>query len=444
MRDPIYTFCRELVPPSSVDRACGLSFTRAGSSNLALARGNVLEVYKIELVPYHSDTPSTSGNGGDDYVYGEQHSGEEFDLPMIQDNANNGGSSRPANEQSQKANKTKRPQMHLVGRWRLHGKIMDMQAVRGNEHGIENLVVSFSEAKMAVVSFCAATQSIVTESIHYYEHEQLQHTMRNSDAVSCALRGDPEGRCVVLRIYDDQLAVLPLNEVAENGGEGRAFGDSYVVDMRATSNIRSIHDCVFLSGYLEPTLALLHEPDAMWAGTLDASVDSCCVTVVSLDLARRSASTINSVGRLPYDSRTLVAVPAPIGGVLVVSSSALTHVANGAVSCIAVLSKAAARGIGCSAADAIDRTSEGLGLVLDPRQCAWAFVAPAAAVLWTQHGLCLQLALHTDGRSAVRRIAATLVAGSAKPEPAADAWDDVGVVPSCVAELRVAYDDDDD
>ncbi|KAJ2628904.1 mRNA cleavage and polyadenylation factor subunit, partial [Coemansia sp. RSA 1694] len=167
MRDPIYSFCRELVPPSSVDKATSLSFTRAGASNLALARGNVLELYKITLVLVESPIAETAAAVGDDIALGEG----EFDLPMM-----------PAQEDSRRA-RGKRPQMHLVGRWALHGRIMDMQAVRGSRRGVENLLVAFAEAKMALVSYDAATQGIATESIHYYEHEQLQHATRN-DGVS--------------------------------------------------------------------------------------------------------------------------------------------------------------------------------------------------------------------------------------------------------------------
>ncbi|KAJ2110813.1 mRNA cleavage and polyadenylation factor subunit [Coemansia sp. S142-1] len=427
MRDPIYTYCREVLPPSSVDQATSLSFTRAGASNLALARGNVLELYKIDLV---LKTASSNDTARDEYQYNKNSlgGGEEFDLPMIQ-------------ERSASANK--RPQMHLVGRWSLHGKIMDMQAVRGSKQqgGVENLLLSFAEAKMALVSFDQGTQSIVTESIHYYEHEQLQHKTRN-DEVSCALRTDTEGRCVAMRIYDDKLAILPL---ATGNDEARPYSDSYVVDMRGEAGIRGIRDCVFLAGYLEPTLAILHEPVAMWSGMLDNAVDSLVITVVSLDLVRRSVSTLNTVGRLPYDSRTLVAVPDPIGGVLVVGASSITHVANGTVSCISVLNKAAARGIGIAMVDCIDDSNEALGLVLDPHACACAFVGPKTAALWTQQGFCFLLTMDGDGRL-VRRIVAKQVAGSEPSAetraPVADTWDDVGVVPSCVAELRVSYDDD--
>ncbi|KAJ2629674.1 mRNA cleavage and polyadenylation factor subunit, partial [Coemansia sp. RSA 1694] len=268
----------------------------------------------------------------------------------------------------------------------------------------------------------------------------LQHATRN-DGVSCALRADPEGRCVAMRIYGDQLAVLPL-------GSGSNQASSFVVDMRGAGAARGIRDCVFLAGYLAPTLALLHEPDAMWAGTLDAAADSCALTVVSLDLARRAVAPLSTVGRLPYDSRALVAVPAPIGGVLVLGAGAISHVANGAVACVAVLNRAAARGIGAALADCIDRASEGLGLVLDPRCCACVFVAPATAALWTQQGCCFLLTLASVGGRGVRRIIARQVAGPAlgaadAQAPVSDAWGDVSVVPSCVAELRVSYDDED-
>ncbi|KAJ2002176.1 mRNA cleavage and polyadenylation factor subunit [Coemansia thaxteri] len=382
---------------------------------------------------------STEDN--DDYMYNNS-TGEEFDLPMIRE-----GGREQRRGADGKRESAKRPQMHLVGRWRLYGQIMDMQAVRGAQQGLECLLLSFAEAKMALVSFDAATQGIVTESIHYYEHEELMHRTCNDD-VTCALRVDPEGRCVAMRIYDDQLAVLPL--VAAGGGDPREakkpYADSYVVNMRqGDSGVRGIRDFVFLGGYLEPTLALLHEPVSMWAGMLDSAVDSCAITVVSLDLTRRSVSTLSTTSRLPYDCQTLLAVPEPIGGVLILGTSQITHVANGAVSCVSVLNKAAAHSIGVGLLDYIDATNEDLELLLSPPSCACVFVGSNTAAMWTHQGFCFLLRLESDGR-VLKRIVAKQIAGPDSrcetPGPIANTWDDVGILPSCLAELRVSYDDD--
>ncbi|KAJ2641495.1 hypothetical protein GGH99_008907, partial [Coemansia sp. RSA 1285] len=75
MREPVYTYCREVLPPSTVDKAVSLSFTRPGASNLALARGNVLELYEVELVM--KEASSDDGEvPADDYLYSNANAEE--------------------------------------------------------------------------------------------------------------------------------------------------------------------------------------------------------------------------------------------------------------------------------------------------------------------------------------------------------------------------------
>ncbi|KAJ1885516.1 mRNA cleavage and polyadenylation factor subunit, partial [Kickxella alabastrina] len=446
MRDPTYTYCRELLAPSTVDRAVSLSFTRVGVSNLALARGNVLELYEVQLVA----RPDGSGGGeaADDYTY-RASGGEDFGLPMIQDDAQQ--RRRLGNKYT--SSSTKRPQLHLVSRWTLHGRIMDMQAVRGGSGGgsgggrqrVDRLLLSFADAKMSLVAFDRATQSITTESIHYYEHDQLKQCAFN-DAQTCDLRMDPDGRCVAMRIYDDQLAILPLAAPGDAPASASApSGQSFVVDLRADGvDVRNVRDFAFLNGYLEPTLVLLHEQVPMWPGVIESARDSSVVTVVSLDLSRRCVSRLNAAGRLPYDCQTLVPVPEPIGGVLVLATNSVTHVVNGAVSCISVLNSLAMHGMGIELRATIDTTNEALGLVLDPHRSACVLVGRSTAALWTQHGFVFLLRLDGDGRL-VKRIVATQISGA---DPRADAlppiaheWDDIGVLPSCAVEVRIASDD---
>ncbi|KAJ2791930.1 mRNA cleavage and polyadenylation factor subunit, partial [Coemansia guatemalensis] len=398
MRDPVYTYCREVVPPSVVEQAVSLSFTRPRANNLALARGNLLEIYDVELA-------IKRGGGddgevpGDEYMYRDSTT-EEFDLPMIRDDTKKHGA-------RDKFEGAKQPQLRLAGRWSLHGRIVDMQAVRSGkgQGAADRLLLSFAEAKMSLIAFDSSTQGIVTESIHYYEHDSLrQHTF--NDAHTCTMRADPERRCIALRLYGDQLAILPLAEPgAAAGADAKPYTDSFVVDMRTDGvSVRNVRDFVFLSGYLEPTLALLHEQAPSWAGRVEDSRDTCSVTVVSLDMSRRAVSVLNSASRLPYDCQALLAVPDPLGGVLALATSSITHIANGTVSCISVLSHAAARGIGAGMASYLDRTNVELELSLDPRSSRYVLVGPSTVALWTQCGHVFLLRLAGTGRL-VKRIA---------------------------------------
>ncbi|KAJ2786856.1 mRNA cleavage and polyadenylation factor subunit [Coemansia interrupta] len=436
MRDPTYTYCREVLAPSTVDCAVGLSMTRAGASNLALARGNVLELYEVRLA-MAAEAGDDGSAAGDEYLY-KSLGNEDFDLPVYQDDSRRrgGGGSGSGGSAS------KQPQLRLAHRWQLHGHIKAMQAVGGGgAQRADRLLLSFAEAKMSLVAFDAGSQALVTESIHYYEHEGLARKSFN-DHETCALRADPDGRCVAMRIYDDQLAVLPL---ATAGDGGAAAAQSFVVDLRqAGVNVRNVRDFAFLNGYLEPTLAVLHEQRPTWPGMVAVARDTSSVTVLSLDMTRRGVSVLNAAGRLPSDAARLVVVAEPIGGVLVVGAGAISHVISGTLSCISVLNRVAARGIGAAQRDAVDRTNEALGLVLDAGRAAFAAVGANTLAMWSQHGFVYALRLEGDGRL-VRRIAVRQVRGcdplKTVPPPVASTWDDIAVPPSCVAALRLADDD---
>ncbi|KAJ2544443.1 mRNA cleavage and polyadenylation factor subunit [Coemansia sp. RSA 1853] len=433
MRDPVYTYCREILPPSVVEHAASLSFTRPGACNLALARGNLLEVYEVGLVMKKSgddEVPSA------EYEYRDAGA-EEFDLPMIREDQTAPG---------QRSKNTKQPQLHLIGRWSLHGKIMDLRAVqRGKARGgVDRLLLSFAEAKMSLVAFDADTQGIATESIHYYEHDALKQRTFN-DGQTCDLRTDPEGRCAALRLYDDQLAVLPFAAPGDLTAT-KPYADSFVVNLRdAGIGVRNVRDFAFLSGYLEPTLALLHEQETTWPGRAEEAVDTCSVTIVSLDLGRNSVSVLNAASKLPYDCRTLLPVPEPVGGVMVFASSSITHVANGAISCISLLNHAAKQGIGASMQNYLDETNVDLELVLDPSGSVCTLVGSNTVVLWTQYGHVFLLRLAGNGRL-IKRIVAKQIAGTdIRKNPhalTAPLWDDISILPSCATELHLVYDDD--
>lgn len=452
MRNPTYSYCQEVLPPSTVDKAVSLRFTGPRASNLALARGNVLEMYGIELV-MKKRKPTTDDNEGevpgDDYTYRGMDA-EEFDLPMIRDNAQGRNARAEEGDKAKESIQQQQPQMHLVGRWRLHGKIVDMQRVANNNKA-DRLLLSFNEAKLSLIAYDPEVQNIVTESIHFYEHEELMQTTFN-DGMTCNLRMDPEGRCVAMRIYNDQLAILPLVSAADTelstNGVSKSYTDSYIIDMHSRRiNIHHIRDFVFLKGYLEPTLVLLYEQEPFCSGMLERTCDTCSTAVVSLDLVRRSASVLNTAHHLPYDCQGLVAVPDPMGGVLVLAPSLVAHVSDGTISCITVLNSLAVGGIGAKMLTYIDRTHEKLGCLLEPDHCRCEMIEPNTAILWTQQGYVFLLRLDGDGRL-VKRILVEQVHGADPNKgpqgPVVSDWDDIGLLPSCLTKVLSPDDEQGD
>ena len=92
---------------------------------------------------------------------------------------------------------------------------------------------------------------------------------------------------------------------------------------------KNARDVAFLEGYHDPMLAVLHENERTWAGRVAVVHHTASITTISLDISQRRQYRNWSVNRLPHELNALVAVPAPAGGVLAVSSSALLYCDRG-------------------------------------------------------------------------------------------------------------------
>ena len=116
---------------------------------------------------------------------------------------------------------------------------------------------------------------------------------------------------------------------AHRASSAAALAGSFVLDLRPRG-IRAVRDAVFLHGYAEPVLLVLHEVAPTWAGRLALRHDTCALAAFSLSLAQKRATRIWGDSSLPYDCVRLAAVPAPLGGALVLGTSFLLYRAQGA------------------------------------------------------------------------------------------------------------------
>ena len=87
-----------------------------------------------------------------------------------------------------------------------------------------------------------------------------------------------------------------------------------------------VKDMVFLGGFFEPTLLVLHELERTSSGRLSRRACTCAVTAISLALSRQAHTRIWFQAGLPSDAAVLLAVPAALGGAVVLSTNALLYV----------------------------------------------------------------------------------------------------------------------
>ncbi|KAJ3160953.1 Cleavage and polyadenylation specificity factor subunit 1 [Geranomyces michiganensis] len=227
--------------------------------------------------------------------------------------------------------------LELHAQFRLTGNVTSIGVVRTSTSvgllGMDSLLLSFKDAKMSLIEWSPALHNIVTVSIHFYEREEFKKELQ-THVFAPEIRVDPQNRCAIMQFYNDRLAILPSKQDtgvqimdSDDAISKYPFLPSFVVPFSSIeSRVRNVVDMVFLYGYFEPTLAILFEPVQTWAGRLATRKDTKCLIVVSLNLTSRSYPILFRVDNLPYNCDKLMAVPSPVGGVVIFCPNALIHV----------------------------------------------------------------------------------------------------------------------
>ncbi|KAK5967614.1 hypothetical protein GCK32_002862 [Trichostrongylus colubriformis] len=144
-----------------------------------------------------------------------------------------------------------------------------------------------------------------------------------SEALLLAFEGcnvsvtDPGNRCGAVIVYDRILGILPFD------GE---FINSFSIPLSDIDHrLENIVDIIFLDGYYEPTLLFLYEPHQTTAGRASVRYDTMHLLGVSVNVFDEQVAIVWQVGSLPMDCNRLVAIPKPLGGVLVIGSNEVIY-----------------------------------------------------------------------------------------------------------------------
>ncbi len=244
-----------------------------------------------------------------------------------------------------------------------------VQTLASDEDGRDRLLVSFKDAKLALLEWNDATDDLETVSIHTYERapQLLNGTPHLFQPI---LNVDPLSRCAALLLPHDALAILPfyrdeadfdfgddLNlELAKDDAaavaaavdmESLPYSPSFVLTMREVDpKIRNLRDFCFLPGFQKPTVAVLFSSSPTWTGLLAERKDTFSVYLFTLDLSasldgatlgsaadalddgtiRSAHPVVTTSSSLPFDCLYMVSCPQTLGGVLVVCMSSILHV----------------------------------------------------------------------------------------------------------------------
>ncbi|KAI9568018.1 CPSF A subunit region-domain-containing protein [Boletus coccyginus] len=328
----------DILSPSGVEFAVALNLTPSTTTlvNVVTAKSNLLRIYGIREQPSPISEHVESERDrrarvrrGTEAVEGEvemDQSGEGWvNLGAVKSNANR----EPATTW----------RFYLVREHTLHGTVTGLDKIRtmsSNDDKLDRLLVSFKDAKIALLEWSDTIYDLVTVSIHTYERSP-QMTVLDSHLFRAELRADPLSRCAALSLPKDSLAVLPfyqtqaeLDVMEQDQSLAREvpYSPSFVLDLVAEvdPNLRNVIDFVFLPGYHNPTIAVLCQSEKTWAGRLKEYRDTGRLYIFTLDLLNHTYPIITAVDNLPYDCHSLLPCAQSIGGVVILSTNSLIYV----------------------------------------------------------------------------------------------------------------------
>ncbi|OVA07710.1 Cleavage/polyadenylation specificity factor [Macleaya cordata] len=290
--------------------------------------------------------------------------------------------------------------------FRLHGNVETMAVLTmGGGDGSrrrDSIILAFQDAKISVLEFDDSINGLRTSSMHCFEGPEWHYLRRGRESFARGplVKVDPQGRCSGVLAYGLQMIILKAAQAGYGlGGDDDTSGSggtvcariesSYVISLRDL-DMKHVKDFIFVHGYIEPVMVILHERELTWAGRVSWKRHTCMISALSINTTLKQHPLIWSAINLPHDAYKLLAVPSPIGGVLVVSANAI-HYHSQSASCALALNHFA---VPVDISQELPRSS--FSVELDAANATW--LLPDVAMLSTKTGELLLLTLVYDGR----------------------------------------------
>ncbi|KAI8032762.1 Cleavage and polyadenylation specificity factor subunit 1 [Camellia lanceoleosa] len=296
--------------------------------------------------------------------------------------------------------------LELVCHYRLHGNVetMAILSLAGADGGRrrDSIVLAFQDAKISVLEFDDSIHGLRTSSMHCFEGPDWLHLKRGRESFASGplVKVDPQGRCAGVLIYGLQMIILKAAEAGSGlVGEENAFSaggavsarieSSYIINLRDL-DMKHVKDFIFVHGYIEPVMVILQEQELTWAGRVSWKHHTCMISALSISTTLKQHPLIWSATNLPHDAYKLLAVPSPIGGVLVIGANTI-HYHSQSASCMLALNNYA---VPIDSSQEMPRSS--FSVELDAANATW--LLNDVAMLSTKTGELLLLTLVYDGR----------------------------------------------
>ncbi|KAK6700995.1 hypothetical protein SNK04_010929 [Fusarium graminearum] len=337
----------ELAAPSAVTHSLTASLTSATANNLVVAKGSLLQIFTTKAISAEFDPENQQALPTKPEPEFDHRANDDDGL----ESSFLGGETMIV-----KTDRTNNTKLVLVAELPLSGAVTGLAKVKTKHSkcGGEALLIAYKAAKLCMAVWDPEKSTLETISIHYYEKEELHGAPWevSFDEYANYLEADPGSRCAAFQFGSRNIAILPFRQAEEDlemddwdedldgprpvkETAAVANGDSDTVEPPYTpsfvlrlplldpSLLHPVH-FAFLHEYREPTFGILSSSQER-AHSLGQK-DHLTYKVFTLDLQQRASTTILSVTDLPRDLFKILALPAPVGGALLIGENELIHV----------------------------------------------------------------------------------------------------------------------
>ncbi|KAJ2917885.1 hypothetical protein MD484_g2498, partial [Candolleomyces efflorescens] len=354
--------------PSSKDLSLRHEFVSRVLCNLVVARSNLLRIFEIreEPAPIQASVEEEREKRalvrkGTEAVEGE----------AAMDTQGDGFISIGKTIQKTDVQQATVTRMYFVREHKLHGTVTGLSGVKiisSLDDKLDRLLVSFKDAKIALLEWSDAVHDLVPVSIHTYERAPQLMSL-TAPLFKSQLRVDPLSRCAALGLPNHSIAILPFYQsqaeldsidylhnndkfssspsslAAEKERERERerenrdvpYSPSFILNFTAQVDpgILTVTDFTFLPGFNNPTLAVLYQTEQTWTGRLNEIKDTSKLIIFTLDSSTAMSGSgsgavypvLAKVEGLPHDAVYIVpCTEFLVGGLVVVCGDVVVYV----------------------------------------------------------------------------------------------------------------------
>ncbi|KAF6743658.1 hypothetical protein DFP72DRAFT_858478, partial [Ephemerocybe angulata] len=312
-----------LIPTVTKELSPRLEFVSRVLCNLVVARSNLLRIFEVREEP----SPIQSSVEEEREKRAHVRKGTEaVEGEVEMDTQGDGFISVSKTIQKTDVQQPTVTRIYFVREHKLHGIVTGIEGVKtisSLEDKLDRLLVSFKDAKIALLEWSDAVHDLVPVSIHTYERAPQLMSL-TAPLFRSELRADPLSRCAALGLPNHSIAILPFYQsqaeldVMDQDSTTRdvPYSPSFILNLASQVDeaIHTVVDFSFLPGFNNPTLAVLYQTEQTWTGRLKEYKDTTKLIIFTLDISLQSYPIITSVEGLPYDALRAGVSRSPVNG----------------------------------------------------------------------------------------------------------------------------------